>query len=97
MIPNKTLNPIVTAFLHEPTGSLTSVVRDPEGPRCAVIDPVLDYDNEGSRTSTASIDPVIAFIRERGLTVEWILETHAHADRKCYEQAIRSFTAPFEG
>lgn len=84
------MNPIVTAFIHEPTGSLTYVVQEPDGFHCAVVDPVLDYDNQASRTSTASIDPVIAFIRERGLTVEWILETHAHADRLSAAQDVKA-------
>ncbi|MGH8507208.1 MAG: MBL fold metallo-hydrolase [Gammaproteobacteria bacterium] len=83
------MNPIVTAFIHAPTGSLSYVVQEPDGPRCAVVDPVLDYDNEGSRTSTASIEPVIACIRERRLTVDWILETHAHADRLSAAQELK--------
>ncbi len=84
------MKPIVTAFVHEPTASLTYVVREPEGPHCAVVDPVLDYDNQASRTSTASVDPVIAFVREQALTVEWILETHAHADRLSAAQDVRA-------
>jgi len=84
------MNPIVTAFMHDPTGSLTYVVQEPDGPRCAVVDPVLDYDDGASRTSTASIDPVIACIRKRGLTVDWILETHAHADRLSAAQDVKA-------
>lgn len=49
-------------------------------PECAIIDSVLDYDHKAGRTSTTSADQVIAFVREQGLRVEWILETHAHAD-----------------
>ncbi|MFH0342496.1 MAG: MBL fold metallo-hydrolase [Chromatiales bacterium] len=82
------MNPIVSAFMHDPTGSLT--VQEPECAHCAVIDPVLDFDNEASRTSTATIDSVIAFIRERGLTVDWILETHAHADRLSVAQDVKA-------
>ncbi|MGH8657272.1 MAG: MBL fold metallo-hydrolase [Gammaproteobacteria bacterium] len=84
------MNPVVTAFMHEPTGSLTYVVQEPDGPQCAVVDPVLDYDDGASRTSTASIDPVIACIREHGLTVDWILETHAHADRLSAAQDVKA-------
>ncbi|MGH8467434.1 MAG: MBL fold metallo-hydrolase [Gammaproteobacteria bacterium] len=84
------MNPIVTAFMHEPTGSLTYVVREPHGPHCAVVDPVLDYDNGASRTSTASIEPVIAWIRAHGLTVHWILETHGHADRLSAAQEVKA-------
>ncbi|MFH0342490.1 MAG: MBL fold metallo-hydrolase [Chromatiales bacterium] len=84
------MNPIVTAFMHEPTASLTYVVQEPEGPHCAVVDPVLDYESGASRTSTASIEPVIGFVRERGLTVDWILETHAHADRLSAAQDVKA-------
>ncbi len=84
------MNPIVTAFIHEPTASLTYVVREPEGVCCAIVDPVLDYDHQASRTGTASIDPVLAFVRAEGLTVEWILETHAHADRLSAAQDVKA-------
>lgn len=75
------MNPRVTPFIHEPSSSLTYVVSEPDGDRCAVVDPVLDYDNQASRTSTRAADEVIAYIRQHLLKVEWILETHAHADR----------------
>ncbi|MGH6949542.1 MAG: MBL fold metallo-hydrolase [Gammaproteobacteria bacterium] len=84
------MNPIVTAFMHDRTGSLTYVVQEPDGPRCAVVDPVLDYDNGASQTSTASIDPVIVCIRKHGLTCDWILETHAHADRLSAAQDVKA-------
>jgi glyoxylase-like metal-dependent hydrolase (beta-lactamase superfamily II) len=84
------MNPIVTAFIHEPTASLTYVVREPDGSHCAVIDPVLDYDNQASRTDTASIDSVLGLVRAEGLTVDWILETHAHADRLSAAQDVRA-------
>jgi glyoxylase-like metal-dependent hydrolase (beta-lactamase superfamily II) len=75
------MNPRVTPFIHELSSSLTYVVNEPDGDRCAVVDPVLDYDNQASRTSTSAADKVIAHIRQNRLKVEWILETHAHADR----------------
>jgi glyoxylase-like metal-dependent hydrolase (beta-lactamase superfamily II) len=84
------MNPTVTAFVHEPTASLTYVVREPDGSHCAVVDPVLDYDNHASRTDTASIDPVLAFIRAERLAVDWILETHAHADRLSAAQDVKA-------
>ena len=84
------MNPIVTAFVHEPTASLTYVVREPDGSHCAIIDPVLDYDNQASRTDTASIDSVLGLVRAEGLTVDWILETHAHADRLSAAQDVRA-------
>lgn len=72
--------PEVTAFFDEPTFTVSYVVADPDSKACAIIDSVLDYDAASGRTSTASADKLIAFVRERGLRVEWILETHVHAD-----------------
>jgi glyoxylase-like metal-dependent hydrolase (beta-lactamase superfamily II) len=55
-------------------------VREPDGRQCAIVDAVLDYDQAAGRTHTEFADNVAAFVREQGLEVEWILETHAHAD-----------------
>jgi glyoxylase-like metal-dependent hydrolase (beta-lactamase superfamily II) len=74
------MRPNVTSFFHRPTYTVTHVVADAEGGRCAIIDPVLDYAPNACRTSTDAADAVIAFVRDRGLHVDWILETHAHAD-----------------
>jgi glyoxylase-like metal-dependent hydrolase (beta-lactamase superfamily II) len=74
------MQPSVTAFFDDATNTVTYVVAEPAGKSCAVLDSVLDYDPKAGRTSTASADKVIAFLREQGLRVEWILETHAHAD-----------------
>lgn len=74
------LRPDVTAFFHEPTNTVAYVVRDPESRACAVIDSVLDFDYAAGRTGTEFADRIIAHIREHGLEVEWILETHVHAD-----------------
>lgn len=74
------MNPQVTAFHDPATGTFTYVVRDRDGGHAAVIDPVLDYDPAAARTSTDSADRVLAFVREHELSVEWVLETHAHAD-----------------
>ncbi|MGF1659123.1 MAG: MBL fold metallo-hydrolase [Rubrimonas sp.] len=74
------MSPDVTAFFDEPTNTVSYVVKDPASDACAVIDSVLDYDAASGRTCTASADAVIAFVRERGLKVEWLLETHVHAD-----------------
>jgi len=73
-------NPEVTAFLDEVTNTLTYVVTDPETGQCAVIDPVLDYDLTAGRTSTASVDAVIEFIKANKLSLDLVLETHVHAD-----------------
>ncbi len=72
--------PEVTAFFDEPTFTVSYVVADPATKRCAIVDSVLDYDPHSGRTSKASADQIIAFVRGNGLTVEWILETHVHAD-----------------
>ena len=72
--------PSVTAFFDEATFTVTYVAADPGSAHAAVIDPVLDYDPASGRTSTASADAVAAFVADNGLTVDWILETHVHAD-----------------
>ena len=72
--------PEVTSFFDEPTNTASHVVRSPVSQRCAVINSVLDYDAASGRTATRSADELIAFIRQNGLEVEWILETHVHAD-----------------
>ena len=72
--------PEVTSFFDEPTNTASHVVRGPTSRRCGVIDSVLDYDAASGRTATESADELIAFIRQQGLEVEWILETHVHAD-----------------
>lgn len=67
-------------FFDKDTATFTYVVSDPAAGKCAVIDPVLDYDMHSGRTSSVSADKVIAYVKESSLSVEWILETHAHAD-----------------
>ncbi|PUE30927.1 MBL fold metallo-hydrolase [Limnohabitans sp. Jir61] len=74
------LNPIVHGIFDPATWTVTYVVYEKEGSACAIIDSVLDYDPKSGRTSTESADKVIAFVREKNLQVQWILETHAHAD-----------------
>lgn len=74
------MKPTIQAFYDSSTWTVSYVVFDESGGSCAIIDPVLDYDPKSGRTSTHSADKLIAFIRERRLSVEWILETHAHAD-----------------
>ena len=74
------MKPGVTAFFDEATNTATYVLRDPQGTACAVIDSVLDFDYPSGRTDTRSADAVIAFIQTAGLNLQWILETHVHAD-----------------
>ena len=73
-------NPVVTAFFDEPTYTVSYVVTDPETKVCAVVDSVLDFDPASGRTNTESADEIIEFIQKNDLKVEWILETHVHAD-----------------
>ncbi|MBW8719727.1 MAG: MBL fold metallo-hydrolase, partial [Variovorax paradoxus] len=70
----------VQAFFDPRTGTVSYLVWDPGSLRAAVIDPVLDYDFKSGHTGTASMDRVLACVAEHGLQVDWILETHAHAD-----------------
>jgi glyoxylase-like metal-dependent hydrolase (beta-lactamase superfamily II) len=70
----------VKAFFDPQTWTYTYVVYESEGSACIVIDSVLNYDPKSGRTKTESADEVIAFIKEHRLQLEWILETHAHAD-----------------
>lgn len=74
------MRPDIAAFFDEATFTVSYVVSDPQSKSAAIIDSVLDYDPKSGRTSTASADRIIAHVRDAGLTVDWILETHAHAD-----------------
>jgi glyoxylase-like metal-dependent hydrolase (beta-lactamase superfamily II) len=74
------MSPDVKAFFDPATNTVSYVVRDPEGRSCAVIDSVLDFDYASGRTDTASADRIIAHIRDEGLELAWILESHVHAD-----------------
>ncbi|WOK35845.1 MBL fold metallo-hydrolase [Sphingomonas sp. C3-2] len=75
-----TASPVIRAFFDEDSFTASYVVHDPETRRAAIIDSVLDYDPAAGRTATASADAVIAYVEAEGLGVDWILETHAHAD-----------------
>lgn len=70
----------IRAFFDPATWTMSYVVYDERGGFCAIIDPVLDYDPKSGRTKTVSADKLIDFVQESQLTVEWLLETHAHAD-----------------
>ena len=74
------MHPDVNAFFDEATNTITYLVREPHGRACAVIDSVLDFDYASGRTDTRSADAVIAFIQEQDLNLQWVLETHVHAD-----------------
>ncbi|MEQ8517270.1 MAG: MBL fold metallo-hydrolase [Chromatocurvus sp.] len=77
---NATGTPDVVPFFDEPTNTLTYIVRDPGSEHCALVDSVLDLDYASGTINYESADRVIAYIREKRLTLDWILETHVHAD-----------------
>lgn len=72
--------PVVRSYFHEPTFTASHVVHDPATKRAAVVDSVLDFNQASGRTSTEFADDMIAYVKENGLAVDYILETHAHAD-----------------
>ncbi|NLO81298.1 MAG: MBL fold metallo-hydrolase [Xanthomonadaceae bacterium] len=74
------MRPHVEAFFDPATYTYSYVVSDPQTRKCAIIDSVMDYDPASGRTSYASADRIVDYVREQGLTVEWLLETHVHAD-----------------
>ncbi len=75
-----TPTPLIQSFLHPETSTFSYVVWDPETHKAAIIDSVLHYEAASGRTSTHYVDRIIAFMRDRNLESEWVLETHAHAD-----------------
>lgn len=70
----------IEAFFDTATSTVSYVVYDAPGGHAAIVDPVLDYDPKAGRTRTHSAERVLAFVQAQQLTVDWILETHAHAD-----------------
>lgn len=74
------MSPLIQAFFDPATSTYSYVVSDPATSHCAIIDSVLDYDVATGRTATTSADRLIAYVREQGLSVQWLLETHVHAD-----------------
>ena len=81
--------PLVHSFLDHDTETWSYVVYDRTGGSAAVIDPVLDFDAPSGRTSTSGAEQILEFLRAENLTVEWILETHAHADHLSAAPFIR--------
>jgi glyoxylase-like metal-dependent hydrolase (beta-lactamase superfamily II) len=80
----------VASFYHAPSGTVSHVAYDHAGGSAAIIDPVLDYDSAAARVATQSADEVLAFVIGQRLTVEWILETHAHADHLSAAPYVKS-------
>ena len=73
-------NPKVKAFFHEPSNTFSYVVWDPATLKAAVLDSVLDYDSASGRTHHGSADALIAFVQSQKLIVDWVIDTHVHAD-----------------
>ncbi|MFD2249519.1 MBL fold metallo-hydrolase [Pseudochelatococcus lubricantis] len=74
------MKPEVTGFFDPRTWSIQYVVADPETKKCAIVDPVYDFDESSGQTASMNADRILAFVREKGYAVEWILDTHPHAD-----------------
>ena len=74
------VKPDVTGFLDPDSSTISYVVKDPASSACAIVDPVLDIDYAAGRLSTRSADVIVAHVRDRGLRVDWLIETHVHAD-----------------
>jgi len=74
------MGPDITSFFDEATNTISYIVCDPNGSACAIIDSVLDFDFASGRTDTRSADKLINFVKENKLDVQWLLESHVHAD-----------------
>ncbi|MFU0506599.1 MBL fold metallo-hydrolase [Pseudaminobacter sp. NGMCC 1.201702] len=75
-----TIKPLVKGFFDERTYSVQYVVADPETRKCAIVDPVLDFDEKSGATATRNANAILSYVNEQGFEVEWILDTHPHAD-----------------
>ena len=84
--------PQVKGFYDEPTGSIQYVVSDPATRHCAIVDPVHDFDENSGATSTRRADQLLAFIGREGLQLQWILDTHPHADHFSAAQYLKART-----
>jgi glyoxylase-like metal-dependent hydrolase (beta-lactamase superfamily II) len=86
--------PIVVPFHHAETGTWSYVVRDPASAAAAIIDPVLDFDAKSGRTATTSAQALVDHVHAHGLQVQWLLETHAHADHLSAAHWLKSVHFP---
>jgi glyoxylase-like metal-dependent hydrolase (beta-lactamase superfamily II) len=84
--------PVIKAFFDQPTNTISYLVADPATRRAAVIDPVLDYDHRDGSVDVRSVEAILQAARDDGLTIEWALETHAHADHLSGAPYIKSNT-----
>lgn len=81
--------PEVTGFFDDATNTISYVGADPDTKRCAIVDSLLDFDQASGRTTTTSADKLVSFVRQNGLTCEWIIDTHVHADHLTAAPYIR--------
>src|SRR5690554_6156117 len=84
--------PEVTGFFEPRTWSIQYVVADLETKKCAIVDPVLDYDEKSGATNTVEADKILKFVSEKGYEVQWILDTHPHADHFSAAQYLKDKT-----
>lgn len=82
--------PVITGFFDETTFTFSYIVADPDTGRCAIIDSLLDFDPASGRTRTESADKLVAFVKDKGLTCEWIIDTHVHADHLTAAPYVRA-------
>jgi glyoxylase-like metal-dependent hydrolase (beta-lactamase superfamily II) len=83
------MSAVITAFFHKGSSTFSYVLADSASRHCAVVDPALDYDAAAGRTSTVLADAIIAHVQKEKLVLDWILETHAHADHVSAAQHIK--------
>lgn len=84
------MQPIVTGFYDPRSSSIQYVVACPETGQCAIVDPVLDFDEKSGATATSSADEIIAFVQDKGYEAAWILDTHPHADHFSAAQYLKA-------
>lgn len=85
-------NPIVKPFWDEPTGSWQYVFHDPKTKKGAIVDPVMEFDPLSGATGKANAEKLLAYVREAGIELEWILDTHPHADHFSAAQWLKAQT-----
>jgi glyoxylase-like metal-dependent hydrolase (beta-lactamase superfamily II) len=84
--------PAVAGFYEPRSCSIQYVISDPASKACAIIDPVLDFDEKSGSVATRSADAILAYVAEQGLKVEWVLDTHPHADHFSAARYLRAAT-----
>ncbi len=89
MLKKSELRPTVKGFYDRRTGSIQYVAACPVTRRCAIIDPVLDFDEKSGATATRNADAILAYVQDNDMTVEWILDTHPHADHFSAAQYLK--------